>query len=78
MRGVFGLILGTGVGGGFVYDGRLVTGRRGVAGEIGHIPLPRASVAELAASECSCGRVGCVEALLSGGATRSASRGCSA
>lgn len=67
-RSVFGLILGTGVGGGFVHDGRLVTGKRGIAGEIGHIPLPGASAAELAASHCSCGRVGCVEALLSGGA----------
>jgi fructokinase len=65
-RSVFGLILGTGVGGGFVYEGRLVTGCLGIAGEIGHIPMPRASAAELDAGPCSCGRRGCVETLLSG------------
>ncbi len=65
-RAVFGVILGTGVGGGFVVDGRLVSGPRGIGGEIGHVPLPRASAEELAAGPCSCGRRGCVEALLSG------------
>ena len=65
-RSTFGVILGTGVGGGFVVDGRLVSGPRGIAGEIGHVPLPRASAEELAAGPCSCGRRGCVEALLSG------------
>lgn len=68
LRSVFGVILGTGVGGGFVVEGRLVTGARGVAGEWGHIPLPRASADELAAGPCSCGRMGCLETLLSGGA----------
>ncbi len=63
---VFGLILGTGVGGGFVVEGRLVAGRLGIAGEIGHVPLPRATPEELAAGPCSCGRSGCVETLLSG------------
>jgi predicted NBD/HSP70 family sugar kinase len=63
---VFGVILGTGVGGGFVVGGRLVSGPRGIAGEIGHVPLPRGSAEELAAGPCSCGRRGCVEALLSG------------
>jgi len=67
-RTVFGVILGTGVGGGFVVEGRLVTGARGIAGEWGHIPLPRASAEELAAGPCSCGRLGCLETLLSGGA----------
>ena len=66
-RSVFGVILGTGVGGGFVVDGRLVTGARGIAGEWGHIPLPRATAWELEAGPCSCGRHGCLEALLSGG-----------
>ncbi len=65
-RLVFGVILGTGVGGGFVADGRLVTGARGVAGEWGHIPLPWASPEELSAGPCSCGRHGCIEALLAG------------
>lgn len=68
LRSVFGVILGTGVGGGFVVEGRLVTGARGIAGEWGHIPLPRASADELAAGPCSCGRFGCLETLLSGGA----------
>jgi fructokinase len=62
----FGLILGTGVGGGFVHRGRLVTGARGVAGEIGHVPMPRADAEELERGPCSCGRFGCVETLLSG------------
>ncbi|PIY72656.1 MAG: hypothetical protein COY86_11015, partial [Rhodobacterales bacterium CG_4_10_14_0_8_um_filter_70_9] len=68
LRSVFGVILGTGVGGGFVVEGRLVTGARGIAGEWGHIPLPRAAADELAAGPCSCGRFGCLETLLSGGA----------
>lgn len=65
-RSVYGVILGTGVGGGFVVEGRLVTGARGIAGEVGHIPMPWASEAELAAGPCSCGRRGCVETLLAG------------
>lgn len=63
---VFGVILGTGVGGGFAVDGRLVTGCLGIAGEIGHVPMPRASEEELARGPCSCGRHGCIETLLSG------------
>lgn len=63
---VFGMILGTGVGGGFVVEGRLLTGCLGIAGEIGHVPLPRGTPEELAAGPCSCGRHGCVETLLSG------------
>ncbi|MGF1659904.1 MAG: ROK family protein [Rubrimonas sp.] len=62
----FGLILGTGVGGGFAHRGVLVTGARGVAGEIGHVPMPRADADELSRGPCSCGRHGCVETLLSG------------
>jgi fructokinase len=65
-RLVYGVILGTGVGGGFVAEGRLVTGARGVAGEVGHIPMPWGTPDELAAGPCSCGRRGCVEALLAG------------
>lgn len=65
-RSVFGVIIGTGVGGGFVVDGRLIAGKQGIAGEWGHVPLPRASAAELAAGPCSCGRHGCIETLLAG------------
>jgi fructokinase len=65
-RMVYGVILGTGVGGGFVVEGRLVTGKRGVAGEVGHIPMPGGSPEELAAGPCSCGKRGCVETLLAG------------
>ena len=65
-RTVFGVILGTGFGGGLIVDGRLVSGPVGVAGEVGHVPLPRASAEELAAGPCSCGRRGCVETLLAG------------
>ena len=65
-RTTFGVILGTGFGGGFVVSGRLVTGPLGIAGEWGHVPMPRGSAEELAAGPCSCGRHGCVEALLAG------------
>jgi fructokinase len=47
-------------------DGRLVTGCLGIAGEWGHIPMPRGTPEELARGPCSCGRHGCVETLLSG------------
>jgi fructokinase len=63
---VFGVILGTGVGGGFVVGGALVTGCLGIAGEIGHLPMPRGSAEELSRGPCSCGRRGCIETLLSG------------
>ena len=62
---VFAAILGTGVGGGIVAHGRLLTGPNGLAGEWGHNPLPWAD-AEEAAMPCYCGRRGCVEAWLSG------------
>lgn len=59
---VFGVILGTGVGGGLVVHGRLLSGRQGIAGEWGHNPLESGS----SALPCYCGRVGCVETVLSG------------
>jgi len=59
---VFGVILGTGVGGGLVIDGYPLTGANAIAGEWGHIPL--ADAAE--PMPCYCGRVGCVETWLSG------------
>jgi fructokinase len=61
---VFGVILGTGVGGGLVLRGRLVTGAQGIAGEWGHNPLPGPAADE--GPRCWCGRSGCVETWLSG------------
>lgn len=63
---VFGVILGTGVGGGIVLDGRVWHGADGVAGEWGHNPLPWASASEIPGEACYCGRYGCLETWLSG------------
>ncbi|MEM9047851.1 MAG: ROK family protein [Pseudomonadota bacterium] len=63
---VFGVILGTGVGGGVVIDGRIVTGANGIAGEWGHIPLAAATPEELNGPLCYCGRRGCLEVWLAG------------
>ena len=63
---VFGVILGTGVGGGVVVGGRLLTGRNLIAGEWGHNRLPALTADELAAPRCYCGREGCIEAWCSG------------
>ncbi len=65
-RSVFGVILGTGVGGGWVIDGRLLQGLNGLSGEWGHNPLPIAHSDELPGSACYCGKYGCIEAWLSG------------
>ncbi len=70
-RIVFGVILGTGVGGAVVIDGSAITGRMAVAGEWGHNRLPAADDPALAALEwpgpaCYCGRRGCIETFLSG------------
>lgn len=59
-RTVFGIILGTGVGGGIVVDGRLLTGRHGISGEWGHNPLQGEE------TPCYCGRKGCLETVCSG------------
>jgi fructokinase len=70
---VFGVILGTGVGGGVVVDGRVLAGAHGIAGEWGHNPLPAMSTAELAeAPPCYCGRRGCIETWCSGPAVTAA------
>jgi fructokinase len=63
---VFGVILGTGVGGGIVIDGRPLVGAQAIGGEWGHnaLPLPRDD--ERPGPQCYCGRKGCVEAWLSG------------
>jgi fructokinase len=66
---VFGVILGTGVGGGLVVDGKPLTGANAIAGEWGHVPLPRMSDderVERLGTRCDCGRQGCIEAFLSG------------
>ena len=75
---VFGVILGTGVGGGIVIDGHLLEGANAVGGEWGHTPMPymhadrvieshlRECEARLASRPCYCGRTDCVETWLSG------------
>jgi fructokinase len=64
---VFGVIAGTGVGGGIVVDGKVLGGAHGVGGEWGHIPLPGMSAAEVAqAPACHCGSQGCIEVWCSG------------
>ncbi len=65
-RVVFGVILGTGTGGGIVVDGRVLEGPNGVAGEWGHNSLPWPEASELPGPACYCGRSGCVETFLSG------------
>ena len=63
---VFGVILGTGVGGGIAIDGRVITGPNAIAGEWGHNPLPWPRADELPGAPCYCGRHGCIETFLSG------------
>ena len=65
-RAVFGVILGTGVGGGIVVDRQLLVGRNAIAGEWGHNPLPLPSHDDLPLPMCHCGRAGCIETYLSG------------
>jgi fructokinase len=69
-RSVFGVILGTGVGGGLVYDGKLIHGPNAIAGEWGHNPLPWPRLwpqgDERPGPACYCGRKGCIETFLSG------------
>lgn len=63
---VFGIILGTGVGGGIVVNRRILAGANAIAGEWGHNPLPQPSGDDLPLPPCYCGRTGCNEAYLSG------------
>jgi fructokinase len=65
-RTVFGVILGTGVGGGIVVDGRVLVGANAIAGEWGHDPLPWPSADEHPGPACFCGRNGCIETFVSG------------
>ncbi|MGH8558392.1 MAG: ROK family protein [Methylococcales bacterium] len=63
---VFGVILGTGVGGGVVVKGWLLSGPNAIAGEWGHNPLPWADEEDLPLPRCYCGKAGCIETFLSG------------
>jgi fructokinase len=65
-RVVFGVILGTGVGGGIAVAGEVLTGANAIAGEWGHNPLPWPAPDELPGPPCYCGRSGCIETYLSG------------
>ncbi len=63
---VFGVILGTGVGGGIVVNGKVLTGANAIAGEWGHNPLPLPVAGDLPLPACYCGRHGCIETYLCG------------
>jgi fructokinase len=63
---VFGVIVGTGCGGGIVVNGRLVTGPHAIAGEWGHNPLPWPRDDERPGPTCYCGKAGCIETFLAG------------
>jgi fructokinase len=63
---VFGVILGTGTGGGVVVEGRVLKGRNAVGGEWGHNSLPWPHPDETPGEPCYCGRNGCIETFLSG------------
>ena len=65
-RVVFGVIIGTGCGGGIVANGRVLEGRHCIAGEWGHLPLPWARADEFPLPRCWCGRDGCLETMISG------------
>jgi fructokinase len=65
-RTVFGVILGTGVGGGVIVGGAVVDGPNGITGEWGHNPLPAPVDEDYPQPRCYCGRAGCIETYLSG------------
>ncbi|MBL0889717.1 MAG: ROK family protein [Gemmatimonadaceae bacterium] len=65
-RVVFGVILGTGVGGGIVIDRQCLVGRNRIAGEWGHNPLPWPRAEEFEGPPCYCGQRGCIETWISG------------
>jgi len=65
-RAVFGVILGTGVGGGLVIDGRSQLGHNAIGGEWGHNPLPWPDAEEYPGPVCYCGKRGCIETFLCG------------
>jgi fructokinase len=63
---VFGVIVGTGTGGGVYVSGKEITGINAIAGEWGHNPLPWPTPDEYPGRECYCGKRGCIETWLSG------------
>ena len=63
---VLGLIIGTGVGSGFILNGQIVDGPHGLAGEIGHLPLPLREEADGPVTTCGCWQIGCIETFISG------------
>jgi len=63
---VFGIIAGTGVGGGVCVHGRVLTGAHSIAGEWGHNPLPSPRHDEIPGPPCYCGKCGCIETWCSG------------
>ena len=63
---VFGVILGTGCGGGIVVDGKVLRGRNHVTGEWGHNPLPWPRLDEIPGPHCWCGHWGCLETWVAG------------
>lgn len=65
-RSVFGVILGTGCGGGLVFERRIIDGPQGIGGEWGHNPLPWPTLDEVPGPTCWCGRPGCMETWVSG------------
>jgi len=65
-RVVFGVIVGTGTGGGVVVDRKVLTGPNAIAGEWGHNPLPWPREDEWPGPDCYCGKTGCIETFLSG------------
>ena len=65
-RVVFGVILGTGVGGGIIVDKTLLPGRNRIAGEWGHNTLPWIRQDEWPGAQCYCGKYGCIETFLCG------------
>jgi fructokinase len=65
-RVVFGVIIGTGTGGGVVIGGQVLAGANAIGGEWGHNPLPGAHGVESPGPACYCGRSGCIEQFLSG------------
>lgn len=65
-RTVFGVIAGTGTGGGLVVNGEVIVGANAIAGEWGHNPMPWPRPGEWPGPSCYCGRTGCIETFLSG------------
>jgi fructokinase len=63
---VFGVIIGTGTGGGIAIRGTILAGLNGIAGEWGHNPIPWPRQDELPGPQCYCGKKGCLETFLSG------------